>query len=269
LRSVDILGVRVHDCDLDGAVGAIKGFLKEEPARVHQVCTVNPEFVMQARRNRAFRDVLNSTDLTTPDGVGIILAGRLLGAPFKGRATGVALVNRVAELASREGYSIFLLGAAPGVAHEAGRALERRYPGVRIAGAYAGSPRAEDLPEIERCLDAARPDILLVAYGAPRQDLWIRRYGRRLPGSVKLAMGVGGVFDYLSGRVPLAPPLVRRLGLEWLYRLVKQPWRWRRILRVFAFGSMILLEALRVSMGARDQRSAISDQRSAIRTTDD
>ena len=119
-----------------------------------------------------------------------------------------------------------------------------RYPGVKIAGTYAGSPREEDWPDILERLQAARPDILLVAYGAPRQDLWIDAHKGELPDSIKLAMGVGGVFDYLSGRAPLAPPFARRVGLEWLYRLVTQPWRWRRILRVFAFGALVLRQAM-------------------------
>lgn len=244
MRRVDILGVGIHNCDEEGAVQALKAFLHSEPARLHQVCTVNPEFVMEARRNPVFRRLLNTVDLATPDGAGIIAAGRLLGHPFKGRATGVALVERLAALSASEGCTLFLLGAAPGVAGAAARVLESRYPGVKIAGTFAGSPREEDWPSIQRRLEAARPDVLLVAYGAPKQDLWIHAHAASLPSSVRVAMGVGGVFDYLSGRAPLAPPLVRRLGLEWLYRLVTQPWRWRRILRVFAFGALVLRKAI-------------------------
>jgi N-acetylglucosaminyldiphosphoundecaprenol N-acetyl-beta-D-mannosaminyltransferase len=223
---------------------AIEAFLRETPCRLHQVCTVNPEFVMESRRDRAFRRLLNSVDLATPDGAGIIAAGLLLGRPFRGRATGVALVHHLAAISAREGYSLFLLGAAPGVAVEAAQVLAERYPGVVIAGTYAGSPRDEDWPAIVDRLEASQPDILLVAYGAPRQDLWIDAHRHELPGSIKLAMGVGGVFDYLSGRAPLAPPVVRRVGLEWLYRLITQPWRWRRILRVFAFGALVVRQAI-------------------------
>lgn len=240
LRRVEILGVRIHDCDEDGAVEAMRSFLEREPPRLHQVCTVNPEFVMEARRNPAFRALLNSADLATPDGVGIVAAARLLGTPVKGRATGVGLVERLARLSAGEGHSLFLLGAAPGVAEKAAEALQRRYPHVKIAGTYAGSPHREDLDDILARLYSAQPAVLLVAYGAPRQDLWIREHRASLPPSVRVALGVGGVFDYLSGRAPLAPASIRRLGLEWLYRLAKQPWRWRRILRVFAFGALAL-----------------------------
>lgn len=250
LRRINILGVKIHDCDLEGATTAIKAFLREEPAALHQVCTVNPEFVMEARGHAAFRRLLNRADLATPDGVGIIAAGKLLRRPFKGRATGVALVDRLARISAEGGYSLFLLGAAPGVAAEAARVLERRHPGVKIAGTYAGSPGEEDWAAIRERLAATQPDILLVAYGAPRQDLWIDAHRGETPESVRVAMGVGGVFDYLSGRAPLAPPVVRRLGLEWLYRLVKQPWRWRRILRVFAFAALVVV---------RDRGSGISN----------
>jgi N-acetylglucosaminyldiphosphoundecaprenol N-acetyl-beta-D-mannosaminyltransferase len=244
LGRVDILGVGVHDCDLEEAARVIEGFLREEPPRLRQVATINPEFVMEARRNPAFREVLNEADLATPDGVGIVLAARLQGARLRGRATGVALVERLAELSARQGYKLFLLGAGPGVAEEAAAEMARRYPGVRIAGTYPGSPRDSDWPGIRERIQAAQPDVLLVAYGAPRQDLWIRQHREALPASVRLAMGVGGVFDYLSGRVPLAPAAWRRLGLEWLYRLMKQPWRWRRILKVFQFGVIVLMEAV-------------------------
>jgi N-acetylglucosaminyldiphosphoundecaprenol N-acetyl-beta-D-mannosaminyltransferase len=244
LRRARILGVGIHNCDEAGAAEAIEAFLREQPPRLHQVCTVNPEFVMEARRNMLFRRLLNRVDLATPDGVGIIAAGKLLKRPFKGRATGVALVGHLAAISAREGYSLFLLGAAPGVAGEAACALAKRSPGVKIAGTYAGSPRDEDWPDILERLEAAQPDILLVAYGAPWQDLWIDAHKAEMPAKIKLAMGVGGVFDYLSGRAPLAPPIMRRVGLEWLYRLLTQPWRWRRILRVFAFGALVLRQAI-------------------------
>jgi N-acetylglucosaminyldiphosphoundecaprenol N-acetyl-beta-D-mannosaminyltransferase len=248
------LGVGIHNCDEAGAVEAIEGFLREQPSHLHQVCTVNPEFVMEARRNPVFLRLINGADLATPDGAGIIAAGKLLRRPFKGRATGVALVGHLAEISAREGYSLFLLGAAPGVAAEAASAMQSRYPAVKIAGTYAGSPRDEEWPTILARLQATNPDILLVAYGAPKQDLWIDAHRAEMPGSIKLAMGVGGVFNYLSGRAPLAPSFVRRAGLEWLYRLITQPWRWRRILRVFAFGALVVRQAI---LEVRHQKSEL------------
>jgi N-acetylglucosaminyldiphosphoundecaprenol N-acetyl-beta-D-mannosaminyltransferase len=193
----------------------------------HQVVTVNPEFVMETRRNGAFRRVLAAADLATPDGFGLLLIARRRGTPFRGRVTGVALVERIAAAAAERGWSLFLLGAAPGVAERAAAALERAHAGLRIAGCFAGSPRPADEPAIRARVAAARPDVLLVAYGHPAQDLWIARNQPLL--RVPLAIGVGGVFDYLAGVVPRAPAAMRRLGLEWLYRLIRQPRRWRRI----------------------------------------
>jgi N-acetylglucosaminyldiphosphoundecaprenol N-acetyl-beta-D-mannosaminyltransferase len=245
VRRRNILGVWVDDCDEDGAANAMAAFLREQPARLHHVCTVNPEFVMEARANPVFRRVLGGADLCTPDGVGIILAGKVLRKPFRGRATGVGLTNRLGALSAGEGYSLFLLGAAPGVAEEAAAVLQKRYRGARIAGTYSGSPGDADWPEIRERLWATRPDVLLVAYGAPKQDLWIAAHRDEMPDSVKLAMGVGGVFDYLSGRVRFAPAWMRRAGLEWLFRLAMQPWRWRRIMRVIGFALLVVWSGVR------------------------
>ncbi|HVG01179.1 MAG TPA: WecB/TagA/CpsF family glycosyltransferase [Chloroflexia bacterium] len=241
---VNILGVRVHNCDEREAVAAVEGFLRERPERLHQVCTVNPEFVMEARRNEAFRELLNRVDLATPDGAGILIAGPLLDKRVKGRATGVQLVEHLAKISAQDGYSLFLLGAEHGVAAQAAEELKRRHGDVRIAGTFAGTPEDEDWPEISSRLEQANPDVLLVAYGAPRQDLWIDKHRHKLPSSVKVAIGVGGVYDYLSGKVPLAPPILRRLWLEWFYRWIKQPWRWPRIRQVFVFGWLVLVEAI-------------------------
>ena len=232
-RRLNILGVRVDDSPPDEALAHCARMLRCPPAarggRLRQVATVNPEF----------RSLLNGADLATPDGVGITLAARLLGRPLRGRTTGVALTEALAALAAREGYRIFLLGAAPGVAAEAGRVWAARYPGLQIAGAYPGSPAEDEREEIAARISAGAADLLFVAFGAPAQDLWIARNRAALP-TVRLAMGVGGVFDYVTGRAPLAPPLVRRVGLEWLYRLYRQPWRWRRQLALPVFALAVL-----------------------------
>ncbi len=242
-RRLNIRGVRVDMGTLDEAVARCAALLRTPGGRLAQVATVNPEFVMIAQRNAEFRAVLNGAALATADGVGIIWAARLLGRPIRERTTGVALVPRLAELAAREGHRLFLLGAAPGVAEAAGRILTDRYPGLQIVGTYAGSPAPDEQEAINARITASRADMLFVAFGAPQQDLWIARNAARLP-TVRLAMGVGGVYDYLTGRVPLAPPLWRRLGLEWLYRLIHQPWRWRRMLALPRFVLAVLAQKL-------------------------
>ncbi len=225
-KRVVILGVAIDDVLMDEAIAAVARFIGE--GGPHQIVTVNPEFVMEARRNRPFRRVLAAADLATPDGFGIILAARWLGTPLRGRVTGIDLTERIAAEAAQRGWSLFLLGAAPGVAERAAAALQRANPRLRIAGCYAGSPRPADEPPIRERILAARPDVLLVAYGHPAQDLWIARNQPLL--RVPVAIGVGGTFDELAGVVPRAPALVQRLGLKWLYRLIVQPWRWRRIM---------------------------------------
>lgn len=225
IRSVRILGVRVDDLLEDEAVAHIDGMIRSGGA--HHVVTVNPEFVMEARHNPLFRSVLERADLATADGAGLLLAARYRGTPLRGRVTGVELSLRLAELAATKGYRLFLLGAAPGVAEAAAAALQARFPGLTIAGCYAGSPDPRHEPLLHQMIAAASPHILLVAYGHPRQDLWIARNQPVL--QVPVAIGVGGVLDYLSGRVVRAPHWLRRLGLEWAYRLARQPQRWRRI----------------------------------------
>lgn len=224
-RRVMILGIAVDDVTEDEAVELAEAMIRS--GRPHQICTVNPEFLVEARRNPAFAAVLAGAALRTPDGYGLLLAARYLGAPLRGRVTGVELTQRLAALAAERGYRVFFLGAAPGVAEAAAGALAARHPGLQIAGCFAGSPAPRHEPFLRQLVAAARPDILLVAYGHPRQDLWIARNQPSI--GVPVAIGVGGVFDYLSGRVPRAPALLRRLGLEWLYRLARQPARWPRI----------------------------------------
>jgi N-acetylglucosaminyldiphosphoundecaprenol N-acetyl-beta-D-mannosaminyltransferase len=223
---IHILGVAVDDLTEAEALEQIAGFI--EAGGPHQIVTVNPEFVMEARRNGAFRRVLATADLATPDGFGLLLVARWRGTPLRQRVTGVALVERIAAAAAERGWSLFFLGAAPGVAERAAEVLKRASPDLRVAGCYAGSPHPVDEATVRARLAAARPDVLLVAYGHPAQDLWIARNQPLL--RVPVAIGVGGVFDYLAGVVPRAPAWMRHAGLEWLYRLLRQPRRWRRIL---------------------------------------
>ncbi|HOG48417.1 MAG TPA: WecB/TagA/CpsF family glycosyltransferase, partial [Anaerolineae bacterium] len=205
--------------------------------------TLNPEFIVRARRDAAFAAVLEAADLALPDGVGIVWASYILGTPLHGRATGVQTVLDLAVSAGERGLSFYLLGAAPGVAEAAAARLVTHAPGLRIAGTFAGSPAPEVEDETVARIRQAAPDFLLVAYGAPQQDLWIARNKERL--GVPVAIGVGGTFDYLSGRVAWPSPLWRRLGLEWLCRLLRQPWRWRRMLALPRFAFLVFASRLR------------------------
>jgi len=229
---VVILGVPVHAITFSGLLDTIATWIARGD-RTYQICTASPEFVMIAQDDDAFMRVLRQADLCVADGVGLLLAARFLGRPLPERVTGSDGLPLIAERAAQAGWKLFLLGAAPGVAEQAAANLTRRHPDLRIVGTYAGSPDpAEDDALVER-INASRADILFVAYGAPRQDLWIARNAPRL--SVKVAIGVGGAIDFAAGRVPRAPRWMQRLGLEWLYRLYREPWRWRRMLRLPRF----------------------------------
>lgn len=243
-RSLYILGVRVDDVTYEEAVTEIDRFVQERIP--HQIVTVNPEFTVAARRDAEFCHIINNAALSLPDGVGLLWASRLLGHPLRDRVTGVDLLQRLADLASQRGYAIFLLGAAPGVAAEAARRLAERFPGLAIAGTYAGSPDPAEEHEIIDIVRSAAPDMLFVAYGAPKQDKWIARNLNRL--GAPIAMGVGGAFDFVSGRARRAPMWMRRAGLEWLHRLYREPWRWRRMLALPAFAWLVIMERMGLAL---------------------
>ena len=237
-ESVRILGVRVDAITFDRMLDRIGAWIREGGS--HQICTVNPEFVMEARRNPVFASVLEAADLCIPDGVGLLWAARRLGSRLPERVTGSDGVPLISARAAEKGWRLYFLGAAPGVADRAGARLVELYPGLQVAGAYSGSPADADAPEIIARIRAVHPDVLFVAYGAPKQDLWIARHAADL--GVPAMMGVGGSLDFLVGAQKRAPKWLRQLNLEWLYRLIVQPWRWRRQMALPRFVLAVMKE---------------------------
>jgi N-acetylglucosaminyldiphosphoundecaprenol N-acetyl-beta-D-mannosaminyltransferase len=241
-RAIRILGVRIDDVTLDEAVEIAAARIAA--GGVSQFATVNPEFVMTAQRDAGFRETLVHSTLNVPDGVGILYAARRYGAPLRERVTGVALSQALCRHAAQLGWRVFLLGAQPGVAERAAQVLQNQSPGLHIAACFAGSPADAQVPEIVARVRATRPNLLLVAYGAPAQDLWLARHLPALapePGATGLlGMGVGGTFDYLAGVRRLAPEWIRKWGFEWLYRLLQEPRRWRRQLSLIRFMVAVL-----------------------------
>ena len=227
---VDILGVGFDRIDL--AAAAERVIERHAAGQRSFVITANPEFVMLCRGDADLGRIARAADLVVADGTGVLVASRVLRDPLPGRVPGRLLVPAVLQLASGP---VFLLGAAPGVAERAAATLVRRIPSLRVAGTHAGSPAPEDDADIRERIQAAGARVLLVAYGMPAQERWIARNMPLLP-SVRTAIGVGGVFDQLAGRVRLPPRFVHAVGLEWLWRLGFEPSRWRRqrVLPVFA-----------------------------------
>jgi len=253
-ESVYVLGVRVDRISQRQALDAMEQMIAHHRANMgadvsrpacQQIITVNPEFVMAAQQNEAFREAINNAALVLADGTGVVWATRYLGKPAPERVTGIDTLPLLAQRCAAHGYRMYLLGAAPGVAEIAAARLRELAPGVEIAGTYAGSPAHEEEDAIIERVRATQADVLCVAYGAPAQDLWIARNLSRLP--VAIAIGVGGAFDFLAGRQKRAPRLMQRTGLEWLYRLYREPSRWKRMLALPRFALQV------VAKGRRDR----------------
>jgi N-acetylglucosaminyldiphosphoundecaprenol N-acetyl-beta-D-mannosaminyltransferase len=237
-----MLGVRIDDVTYAEALGILRHAIDRRVP--HVVTTPNPEFVMLARRDPAFRQTLDRADLNIPDGIGLLLAARLAGDRLRAHVQGTDLVRMLANSSAGRGERWFLLGGHGDVAVRAGRALARDFPGLVIAGALPGSPlQSDDAATRAAIRRAGRVDVLLVAYGAPKQERWLDRNLAAL--EIPVGIGVGGVFNYLSGQTPRAPAWVRRNHFELLHRLITQPWRWRRQLSLPAFASLAVVDGMR------------------------
>jgi len=232
-----LLGADIGRLTMDQAVEAVTALVHAgKPCRV---ITLNPEYLYRAATaESALLELVRKADLVTADGEGIVWAGRVAGTPFPERVTGIDLMLRLMPQAAAEGWRIYLLGAAPGVAEAAAENLRRRHPGLQVVGTRHGYFQpAEDLAIVEEIKQAA-PHLLFVALGAPKQEIWIDRYIDDI-GPV-VAMGVGGTFDVLAGRVVRAPRWMQRLKIEWLGRLVMEPSRWRRMVVLPRFAWLVI-----------------------------
>ena len=237
-----ILGIKIDQLSKEKVLETISGYL--DSASPHFIITPNPEFLVAASADQEFKDVLNQADLAVPDGTGLMLAGKFLHKPLKERLTGTDLVYELADLCSRKQKSIYFLGAMPGIAEEAALNLKKQRPDLKIAGFESGFRTRFyfKLPDwlLLAKINRSKADVLLVAFGAGQQEKWIHRYLTKFS-SVKVAMGIGGAFDFISGRVKRSPQFMRKLGLEWLWRLGHEPWRYNRIITAtFRFGRLVL-----------------------------
>ena len=255
-KRIKIAEVPIDNLTYEEVLERIEGFIKNNQKAY--IVTANPEMVLNASRDKNFLQVLNDAKLVTPDGIGILWAahylkkplpkGRLsryfqfyksifsilfsqkrLKNPIKERVTGVDLFRKIIELSENKAWRIFLLGASEGVAEKVIHKFSKIYPGAQFTGSFSGSPSAKEEEEICKYINKAKPDILFVAYGSPKQEIWIHRNLSRL-NTVKTAVGVGGTFDFYAGKIKRAPKWMRKMGLEWLFRLIRQP---KRICRIW------------------------------------
>jgi N-acetylglucosaminyldiphosphoundecaprenol N-acetyl-beta-D-mannosaminyltransferase len=218
------LGVDVCCADMESVLEEVDNIIKNRVPSF--VVAINPEKIMKAEKDEKLRNLLNSAAIQIPDGIGVVIASKLNGGNIKSRVTGIDLMHNVCKRAAQRGYKVFMLGAKPGVAEKAAEILRQKYVGINIVGTRDGYFQSD--AEVIDHIKSAKPDVLFVAMGSPKQEYWITSNMDKL--GVPFLMGVGGSFDVICGNIKRAPEWMCRWGLEWLYRLIKEPWRYKRMM---------------------------------------
>lgn len=226
---IDVLGVGFDNLTLEEAVEAGMDLVRTPGA--HYVVTPNPEIVEVCREDPAVMDIVNHADLVLADGIGVIKGAAMLGTPLKGKVPGIEFAAGLLGKLAKEGGSVYLLGAKPGVAELAGKRLSGQYPGLKIAGTHDGYFK-EDAPVVE-AIRASGADVVLVCLGAPKQEKWMAKNGAAT--GAHLLCGLGGSLDVFAGVVERAPKFWCDHGLEWFYRLLKEPRRIGRMMKLPLF----------------------------------
>lgn len=246
-RRVDVLGVGVDPVTEEDVLELV--WRRVEQRSPAQIVTVNAEYVMLARKDEEFAALLARAEFATPDGAGVVWAMRRKGATIRERVGGADLIWSMCERAAALGQRVFFLGGSPGVAAETAARLQHAFPGLVVAGTCSGSPERSEEASIVDLIRRSKADIIFVAFGAPRQDVWVARNLRRTGAAI--GIGVGGSFDYIAGTARRAPVWMRKRGLEWLWRLIRQPRRWRRMLALPRFVWMVCTSEL--TLGSRER----------------
>lgn len=238
LERIDVLGVGFHSVTLENAVSLGASWLAEEGFRY--VVTPNPEFILMSQQDAVFLQTLQQADLVLPDGIGVIFSAKILGRPLSGRVPGIdfawGLMETMERTSGTEGASscgsggVFLLGAKDGVAKRAGELLQEKYPNLKIAGSHHGYFGPEEDGKVAGLVKESGADVLFVCLGAPRQEIFLSRYGSET--GVKVGVGLGGALDVFAGNVERAPESWQKMNLEWLYRLKKEPKRIGRMAKL-------------------------------------
>lgn len=239
-HKVTVLNALIDNLNMQQVLEQITAFI--ETRLPHQVITLNAEILYQAQADQQLLQLINRADLVTPDGTGVVWASRYLGQPVQERVTGIDLLYSLVPLAAEKGWRIFFLGGVPGVAQAAGQKLKDKYPQLCVAGSCHGYFKIGSTEEqqVLKMIKEEQPDLLFVGLGAPRQEFWIREKIDQGQLTVPVCIGVGGSFDVIAGRVKRAPRWMQRCHLEWLGRLIQEPWRWRRMLALPLFVLKVL-----------------------------
>ncbi|MCL2593366.1 MAG: WecB/TagA/CpsF family glycosyltransferase [Defluviitaleaceae bacterium] len=237
-----ILGVPVDTYTREEAFGICKEFIQGEKG-YNMVITPNPEVIIKATKDAELMEIMKNAELVVPDGIGVVIASKFNKVKISERVAGCDLVESLLNFIKNTEYTAYFLGAGKGIAEEAKRKCEKKYQNIKIVGTHDGYfDQAEELKIIEE-LKQKKPDILLVGLGVPRQEKWIYKHKGEL--SVKLLIGCGGTIDVLAGAVKRAPKIFQKLGLEWFYRLLKQPSRFFRMLNLPKFVVLVLINKIR------------------------
>lgn len=239
-EKINVLDIYFDNVTSNQALEKLLIFLsKNEP---HVVITANPEFVMEARNNHSFQKVINNSELVVADGIGVVLASKIMRTPLPERVAGCDLMFDLFEYIKNTKYTVYFLGGAVGVTDIAKAKMERKYAGLKIVGTSNGYFDSEQEKIIVQEIKTLKPDILLVGLGFPRQEMWIDKHKNEL--GVKILVGVGGSFDVMAEKVQRAPESFRKLGLEWFYRLLKEPKRIVRMMQLPLFVIVVIIEEI-------------------------
>lgn len=240
-----ILGIPVKMLSRDQVLEQIRKYLAS-PAGIFHIVSLNPENLVLTTEDHAFKKTVATAQIKLVDGVGVVLAGRLLGVPLGSRLSGVDLVKELVEIADNMRLRVVLIGARDNLAIKLADCYGQSYKNAQFLGLSGfndvHNPKKDEEKELSSIVADYMPQIVLVAFGSPVQELFIDRHSKLFKNC--LCMGVGGAFDFLSGKIPRAPKILRQLGLEWLFRLIVQPWRWRRQLRLFKFVFLVIKQRL-------------------------
>ena len=236
---IKILGVRINNVDMDETMNKIDGFFDSD--ELNYIYTPNPEIVMRAGRDEEFKKIINSASLNLCDGIGLMIASKLKKKPLKSRVTGYDTSIKILELMNERHLSLFLLGAKPGIAEKAIERINHDYPNIVIAGynngyfngSHNGHASCDEEEALIQKINDSKADAIFVGMGAGYQEKFIYYNKDKL--KTKLAIANGGVIDVLAGNVKIAPAFIRKIGMEWLYRLVKEPKRFKRQLDIPKF----------------------------------